>query len=110
VCAGDRAEAERGAELWRFQPKAWTDYVFVHDPVEIMRRAQQEVPLDELVSTFIVSDEPEEHARILQELLDQGVTTVLVHSAQEDQQAVMRFFGERVLPKVRRDQRAAPGI
>jgi len=108
VCVGDRVEAEKGAELWRYQPKAWTEYVSIHDPVEIMRRAQREVPINEAVAGFVVSEDPAEHARVLQERLDAGVTTLLIHSAQSDQTSVMRFFGEQVLPMVKRERAVAP--
>ncbi|HEX6509828.1 MAG TPA: TIGR03557 family F420-dependent LLM class oxidoreductase [Chloroflexota bacterium] len=102
VCTGDRAEAEKGAELWRYLPKAWTEFVEDPDPVDIMRRAQQEVPLDEVLNMMFVSTDPAEHAKSLQGLIDGGVTTILVHSAQEDQLSVIDFYGSQVLPRVQR--------
>ena len=71
-----------------------------------MRRAQQEVPLDQALSNFTISEDPAEHARVLQKTFDAGVTTLLVHSAQPDQPAIVRFFGEHVLSQVQR--RAQP--
>lgn len=102
VCVGTQEQANEGAELWRYQPKAWTEFVFDHDPVSIMNRAKQDVPLAEAVANFTVSTDPGEHAQAIQKLIDGGVTTVLVHSAQSDQGKIMRFFAERVLPDVKR--------
>jgi alkanesulfonate monooxygenase SsuD/methylene tetrahydromethanopterin reductase-like flavin-dependent oxidoreductase (luciferase family) len=101
VCVGDRDAAEKSAQLWRYQPKAWDEFVFISDPAEIERRAEQDVPLDQALSTFTVSEDPNRHARVIQQLFDGGITTLLVHSAQPDQPAVMRFFGERVMPRLR---------
>jgi coenzyme F420-dependent glucose-6-phosphate dehydrogenase len=102
VCTGDQAEAEQGAELWRFQPKAWTEYARNPDPVSIMEDARKTVPLEQVVSMFTVSTNPEDHVQSIQKLIDGGVATVLIHSAQEDQRSVIDFFGQRVLPSVQR--------
>ena len=91
----------------KFLPKAWTEFVNDPDPRDIMERARQEVPLEEVVSMFTVSQDPNEHVQTLQGLLDGGITTVYVHSAKQDQSAVMDFYGQRVLPRVRRERPAA---
>jgi TAT-translocated FGD2 family F420-dependent dehydrogenase len=102
VCVGTQEEARESAELWRYQPRAWTEFVFDHNPVSIMERARQEVPLEEALASFTVSQDPHEHVDAIQKLIDGGITTVLVHSAQADQKMVMRFFAEKVLPGLKR--------
>jgi TAT-translocated FGD2 family F420-dependent dehydrogenase len=106
VCTGEQQEAERSADLWRFQPKAWTEYVRNPDPVSIMEDARKTVPLEQVVSSFIVSTNPDDHVQSIQKLIEGGVTTVLIHSAQEDQRSVIDFFGQRVLPNVQRQRSA----
>lgn len=104
VCVGDQTEAETGAELWRYQPKAWTEFVDDPDPVDIMQRARREVAIEEALSTFTVSEDPAVHAQALQKLFDGGVTTALIHSAQADQIKVIDFFQRQVLPLVQRER------
>jgi hypothetical protein len=53
-----------------------------------------------------VSTNPDDHVKSIQELIDAGVTTVFIHSAQEDQHSVIDFFGQHVLPKVQRQRSA----
>ena len=72
-----------------------------------MQEARATVPLDEVVSMFMVSTNPEDHVQSVQKLIDGGVTTVFIHSAQEDQSAVMNFFGQHVLPQIQRERSAA---
>lgn len=100
--AGTQQEAEQGAEIWRFLPKAWNPYVNVPNPVDIRERAEEEVPIKEVVSMMTVSEDPQQHIDHIQKLLDGGVTTLFIHSPQADQEAFIRFYGEQVLPKVSR--------
>jgi len=52
VVAGDKRDAERAAELWRFGPKAFKSYYNIRDPKEIQRRADSEVPLENVYSDW----------------------------------------------------------
>ncbi len=102
VSVSDQAEAARGAELWRFLPKGWKPGYFNEmSPITIQQHAEQNIPLEDVYGQWMVSTDPEAHARAIQELLDKGVTHVFVHSAQPDQAAVAEFFGRQVLPRVR---------
>jgi TAT-translocated FGD2 family F420-dependent dehydrogenase len=105
---GDRAEAERWAELWRFSPKAWSDYVNVPDPVEIRRRADAEVPLKDVYKRWVISKSPDAHAQAILGLLNAGITHVQIHSPQADQRSVIDFFGKQVLPLVRQSLMDTP--
>jgi len=98
---GGRAEAEKGAELWRFMPKSFQKYVNNPDPREIQRQAEQEVPLDKVFQGWVVSEDPQAHIEGIQKLLDDGARQVFVHSPQEDQERFIEFYGREVLPKVR---------
>lgn len=101
VYVGEQAEAEQVATLWRFLPKAWTDYVNVPDPREIDQRAQQEVPLKDVLQMWTVSPDPQKHVEKLQELIDGGVTHIYVHAGNHDQMQAIKFYRDQVLPKVR---------
>jgi alkanesulfonate monooxygenase SsuD/methylene tetrahydromethanopterin reductase-like flavin-dependent oxidoreductase (luciferase family) len=99
VVVGNRQEAERCAPLWRFLPGA-TRYLGDPDPRSIQRRAEQEVPLEQVCSTWVVSEDPQVHLEALQKLIDGGVTHIFVHSPQQDQARVIAFYGEQVLPRL----------
>ena len=102
VVVGDKAEAERYAPLWRFIPKAWEKYVTNPDPRDIQRQAETDVPLDEVYKDWPVSTDPQVHIQALQKLLDAGATHIFVHSPQADQAQVIEFYGQKVLPHLKR--------
>jgi F420-dependent hydroxymycolic acid dehydrogenase len=102
VVVGDKQEAEKWAPLWQYHPKSWESFVNDPDPRDIQRRAQQEVPIEQVVSKWTVGTDPQVHIDALQKLIDGGVTYIVVHSAQEDQQHVIDFYSREVLPRVRR--------
>lgn len=99
VVVGTRQEAERWAPLWRFQPKAGS-YLTDPDPRSIQRRAETDVPLEQVSSQWLVSEDPQVHLQALQEVIKSGVTHIFVHSPQPDQANVIRFYGEQVLPRL----------
>jgi len=101
VVAGNEDEARKGAELWRFSAKSGEGYTNNPDPRDIQRLARQEVPLEQVYSNWIIGENPNAHIEGIQKLFDAGVTTVIVHSPQEDQEAVIDFYGKRVLPEFR---------
>lgn len=104
VVVGGKAEAEESARIWRFIPNAWTEFVNNPDPRDILRRAESELSLEDVYKNWLVSDDPDEHAQSIQKLLDGGVTQVYVHSGQFDQQRVIDFYGNEVLPRLRGKQ------
>jgi len=99
VVIGDRQEAERWAPLFRFSPRA-ASYHHDPDPRSIQRRAEQEVPLEQASSTWVVSEDPQVHLQALQQLIDGGVTHIMLQSPQQDQAKVITFYGEQVLPRL----------
>ena len=102
VVVGGENEARSSAQLWRFMPKSWELYVGDPNPVDIQRRAEQDIPLQSVYADWPVSTDPGVHIAALQKLIDGGVSHVFVHSPQADQKSVIRFYGEQVLPKVAR--------
>jgi len=102
VVVGDKKDAERAAELWRFGPKAFKSYYNIRDPKEIQRRADTEVPLEKVYGDWPVSTDPAVHARTITELFESGATIVNIHCGQEDQKRVIEFYGKEVLPRIKR--------
>lgn len=100
VVAGDRNDALAAAPLWQFGPAAW-QLVNLPDPREIQRRAQELVTLDEVISHWVVSPDPQVHVQAIRELAAAGVTDVYIHSAQPDQAAVIDFYGRQVIPALK---------
>jgi F420-dependent hydroxymycolic acid dehydrogenase len=98
---GDKAEAEKAAELWRFGPKAFKTYYNIRDPQAIQDRADKEVPLEQVYSEWPVSTDPNVHLKTVNELFQSGATIVNIHSGQPDQRRVIEFYSKEVLPKVR---------
>lgn len=101
VSVSDEEEATKNAALWQFLPEAWTKYFTDPDPVSIQYRAQTEVPIEQVVKMWKVSPDPQFHIDALQELIDNDVKHLFVHSAQPDQQSVIDFFSRHVLPKIK---------
>ncbi len=102
VVVGGEREREEAARLWRFIPNAWTEFVTDPDPRSILRRAEQDVPLEKVSETWTVSENPDDHAHAIQKLIDGGVTQVYVHFGQNDQQRAIEFYGKEVLPRLKR--------
>ena len=101
VVVGDKGDAERAAELWRFGPKAFKSYYNIRDPKEIQQRADSEVPLEKVYADWPVSTDPAVHAKVITELFDSGATIVNIHSGQKDQKRVIGFYGKEVLPRIK---------
>jgi F420-dependent hydroxymycolic acid dehydrogenase len=100
VVVGGKDEAAKYAELWRFMPKSWERYVTDPDPVDIQRRADRDIPLEQVYGKWPVSEDPQVHVQAIQKLIDGGVTHVFVHSPQPDQRRVIDFYGREVLPRL----------
>jgi len=97
---GSQSDAQKAAEKWRFVPKAWGKYVDNPDPRDIQRRAESEVPLHEAMKGWAIGEDPAVHIAALQKLIANGATNIFVHSPQEDQQRMIDFYGEQVLPYI----------
>jgi alkanesulfonate monooxygenase SsuD/methylene tetrahydromethanopterin reductase-like flavin-dependent oxidoreductase (luciferase family) len=107
VAVGDKKDAEQAAQLWRFIPKAWNPYYNVRDPQEIERRANAEVPLENVTEGWPISTDPAVHINAITELFESGATEVHIHSGQPDQERVIEFYGKEVIPRLRKTRAAA---
>ncbi len=101
VVVGDKNQAEKAAELWRFGPKAFTKYYNVLDPEEIQKEADMEIPLEKVYEGWAIGTDPAAHLKVIHELFDSGVTIVNIHSGQTDLKRVIEFYGTEVLPKLK---------
>jgi hypothetical protein len=52
---GDKNDAEKAAEYWRFGPKAFKTYYNIRDPLTIQQRAESELPLEKVYGDWPVS-------------------------------------------------------
>src|ERR1700683_1817290 len=104
---GDKKDAEKAAELWRFGPKAWNPYYNIRDPKTIQARAEKEIPLEKVYSEWPVSTDPSVHQDTIKKLFDSGATMVNIHTGQEDQEKVIEFYGQKVLPAFSEKRTAA---
>jgi F420-dependent hydroxymycolic acid dehydrogenase len=102
VFVGSEQEAAKYANLWRFLPKAWDEYVTNHDPRDIQKQAMEEVPIEKTYEDWAIGEDPSVHLKELNKLIEQGVSTIFVHSAQPDQNKFIDFYSRQVLPKVKR--------
>jgi F420-dependent hydroxymycolic acid dehydrogenase len=101
VVVGNRQEAQRWAELWRFMPKSFNTYVTDPDPRSIRQRAEREVPIEQVYEKWPISENPDDHIQGIRKLVESGVTHVMIHSPQGDQARVIDFYGKQVLPRLR---------
>src|SRR5947209_8334033 len=95
---GRRSEARKCAPLWQFSPVSTARYTDNPDPRDIQRRAEQEVPIEDVFKSWTIGEDPKIHIDRLSKLVQSGITALMVHSAQADQRAVIDFYGKRVLP------------
>ncbi|HMI85853.1 MAG TPA: TIGR03557 family F420-dependent LLM class oxidoreductase [Polyangiaceae bacterium] len=99
---GNEEDARAAAELWRFGPKAWKPYVNIPDPARIEELSKSEIPLEEVYKDWVVSTDPNVHAKAILDLFESGATEVNIHSGQADQRRVIAFYGDEVLPRLAR--------
>jgi TAT-translocated FGD2 family F420-dependent dehydrogenase len=98
VVVGDQGEAQAAAELWRFGPKAFKGYQDIPDPAVIQQRADSEIPIEKVLSSWAVGTDPSVHIKKVQELFDSGATIVNIHTGQADQKKLLDFYRSNVLP------------
>jgi TAT-translocated FGD2 family F420-dependent dehydrogenase len=100
VVVGGETEALQAASLWRFGPKAFRNYYDITDPARIQQRADGEISLEKVMKGWPQGTDPAPHLEKIHELQESGVSIVNIHAGQLDQQRVIDFYEEHVLPKV----------
>ncbi len=97
VFLGDESEAVDAARCWLFSDVA-ADVLYVPDPREVQRVAEEKGDPRAVASRWVVSRDPQDHLQAIRWLAGQGMTHIFIHAPQPDQQAVIRFYGEKVIP------------
>ena len=100
VFIGDRAAAYEAAPLWQFAPVGGR-VLDMDDPREIQAFAEAEATLDQVVESWLVSQDPPDHISQIRRLFEAGATQVAIHSLQPDQDKLIEFYGKEVLPAFR---------
>ena len=57
--------------------------------------------MEKIIADWTVSPNPDDHIAAVNALFDSGATIVNIHSGQTDQQKVIDFYGNWVLPPLR---------
>jgi probable non-F420 flavinoid oxidoreductase len=70
------------------------------DSVEGFDEAASYIRREDLPSSVIVSSDPDEHVRRLQEFVDLGFDRIYLHHVGKEQERFLDVFGERVLPRL----------
>jgi coenzyme F420-dependent glucose-6-phosphate dehydrogenase len=94
-------EALEGARVWK---AAQADEFYTddwHDPREMHEHAQREISDEELLEAVIVSADPAEHVRRIEQVAGLGADRIaLMNVSGADPLAAIRTYGESVLPKL----------
>ena len=112
LVVGGEVERRESIDKWRFLPHSWDRFVEEPDPRAI-RDGAASVPAEQVAKGWVVSEDPEDHAKELIRLFERGVTQVFVHTGQSDQERFIDFYGRRVLPMVREmspEERVPAGV
>lgn len=91
-----------GARMWK--STLVHDYFFDdwHDPSAMEWRAQNEISDEEMLSSFIVAADPDEHVARIRDIEDLGATTVvLMNVSGADSVGAVETHGRHVLPALR---------
>jgi TAT-translocated FGD2 family F420-dependent dehydrogenase len=101
VIAGDRDEALEAARFWQFAAIPF-EALGIPDPREVQRLAEERSSPEQIIPRWVVSPEPEAHIEAIRWLAEHGATHVFIHAPQPDQPRLIRFYGEHVIPAVKR--------
>jgi coenzyme F420-dependent glucose-6-phosphate dehydrogenase len=73
----------------------------LHDPIE-MQRAGAELPIEQIASRWIVTDDPEQAVAEIRPYVEVGLNHLVFHAPGHDQGRFLSAFAEDVLPLLRR--------
>jgi len=94
--------ALEGARKWKGAqpPEYYVDDW--HDPQKMYEHAEETISDDEYKEKAIISADPGEHVKRLQQLVEMGATTIaIMNCSGADPDGAIRTYGEHVLPKLR---------
>ena len=66
-----------------------------------MERRADALPLDRVVTRWIVSSDPEKQLSAIKDYVDMGFNHLVFHAPGPDQKRFLRLYSEQVLPKLR---------
>ncbi|MEZ0490802.1 glucose-6-phosphate dehydrogenase (coenzyme-F420) [Kineococcus sp. TBRC 1896] len=96
----DHAKALENTRFWAPLSLSAEQKSQVHDPVEMARLAD-ELPIEQVAKRWIVSSDPEQVARAVQEYVDAGFTHLVFHAPGHDQSRFLTQFTADVVPLLR---------
>ena len=102
--ASDDDQALEQAREWKGTQidRHYTDDV--HDPAQIQRNGEDEVPDELFTKQVICSSDPDTHVERIRAIEKLGADVMcLMNVSGNDPHAALRFYGERVLPQLRSD-------
>jgi coenzyme F420-dependent glucose-6-phosphate dehydrogenase len=94
--------ALEGARRWKGAqpPEYYVDDW--HDPQRMYEHAEETISDDEYKEKAIISADPDQHVKKLQELKEMGATTIaIMNCSGADPEGAIRTYAEHVLPKLR---------
>src|SRR4051794_31535190 len=100
--AADDDKALEAAREWKgtMVDRHYTDDI--HDPGEIYRNGEKEVPDEMFTKQVICSSDPSTHAKRIKAIEKLGADVmVLMNVSSADPHAALRVYGEKVLPELR---------
>jgi coenzyme F420-dependent glucose-6-phosphate dehydrogenase len=72
----------------------------IEDPIELERLAD-ELPIERAAERWIVSSDPDEHARRIAQYIALGFNHLVFHAPGDDQKRFLRLYAEQILPRLR---------
>ena len=96
----DKTQALEDTRLWAALALPAEAKVGVEDPRE-MERLAAELPIEQVASRWIVSDDPDEQVARIKPYIDLGFTHLVFHAPGLDQVRFIELYGRDVLPKLR---------
>jgi coenzyme F420-dependent glucose-6-phosphate dehydrogenase len=99
--APEEDDALAAARVWKgtLVDEAYTDALV--EPAEVRERGEQEIGDRQLRRNILVSSDPDKHLAKLRLIQGLGATKVVVMNVSADPGAMIRVYGERVLPALR---------
>jgi coenzyme F420-dependent glucose-6-phosphate dehydrogenase len=96
----DRERALADTRIWAALALPGDKKMGVEDPRE-MERLAAELPLEQVASRWIVSDDPDEHVERIAPYVELGFTHLVFPAPGPDQNRFLRKYGEQILPRLR---------
>jgi coenzyme F420-dependent glucose-6-phosphate dehydrogenase len=97
----DRQRALQDTRHWAALALTAEEKMSVEDPVE-MQRLADDLPLERVISRWIVSNDPDEQVEKIAPYVELGFRHLVFHAPGPDQERFLRLFAEQVFPRLRK--------